>query len=141
MGTITSLTTQAKNPNRVNVFIDDEFACGLALEVALELRVGQVITRQFVFEGDMLRLNADMSGGFVRVEVLDPNFQPYPGFAAEECDPIHAPISQVWHTVSWQGQNDLRMLWNKPVRLLFHLHQASLYAFEFAATGRSYGRF
>ena len=45
MGTITSLTTQAKNPNRVNVFIDDEFACGLALEVALELRVGQVITR------------------------------------------------------------------------------------------------
>ena len=45
MGTITSLTTQAKNPNRVNVFIDDEFACDLALEVALELRVGQVITR------------------------------------------------------------------------------------------------
>ncbi|HEY1409528.1 MAG TPA: RecX family transcriptional regulator [Promineifilum sp.] len=39
------MTTQAKNPNRVNVFIDDEFACGLALEVALELRVGQVITR------------------------------------------------------------------------------------------------
>ena len=45
MGTITSLTTQAKNPNRVNVFIDDEFACGLALAIALELRVGQVITR------------------------------------------------------------------------------------------------
>ena len=45
MGTITSLTTQAKNPNRVNVYIDDEFACGIALEIALELRVGQVITR------------------------------------------------------------------------------------------------
>lgn len=45
MGTITSLTTQAKNPNRVNVFIDDEFACGLARAIALELRVGQVITR------------------------------------------------------------------------------------------------
>jgi hypothetical protein len=97
--------------------------------------VGQVITRQFVFEGDTLRVNADVSGGFVRVAVLDPNFQPYPGFAAEECDPIHAPISQVWHTISWQGLNDLRTLWNKPVRLVFHLHQSSLYAFEFAATG------
>ena len=45
MGTITFLTTQAKNPNRVNVYIDDEFTCGIALEIALELRVGQVITR------------------------------------------------------------------------------------------------
>jgi regulatory protein len=45
MGTITALTTQAKNPGRVNVFIDDDFACGLALEIALDLRVGQEITR------------------------------------------------------------------------------------------------
>lgn len=45
MGTITALTAQVKNPDRVNVFIDGAFACGLALPVAAGLRIGQVITR------------------------------------------------------------------------------------------------
>lgn len=45
MGTITALTAQVKNPNRVNVFIDGDFAIGLALEVAAALRVGQQITQ------------------------------------------------------------------------------------------------
>jgi len=45
MGTITALTGQVKNPNRVNVFIDGDFALGLALEVAAALRVGQPITQ------------------------------------------------------------------------------------------------
>ena len=92
---------------------------------------GKVITRQFVFEGNELRVNADTGGGYLRVEVLDPTFKPYPGFSVEECDPIHAPREQIWHTVTWQGARDLSALWDKPVRLVFHLHQASLYAFEF----------
>ncbi len=96
---------------------------------------GQVITRQFVFAGDTLRVNADVTGGYLRTEVLDPQFQPYPGFSAAECDPIHAPADQIWHTVTWQGQRDLRVLWDKPVRLVFHLHQSSLYAFEFIEEG------
>jgi regulatory protein len=45
MGTITALTAQVKNPDRVNVFIDGEFALGLALAVAAELRLGQQITQ------------------------------------------------------------------------------------------------
>ncbi len=44
MGTITALTAQVKNPERVSVFIDGAFACGLALEVAAGLRVGQIVT-------------------------------------------------------------------------------------------------
>lgn len=44
MGTITALTTQVKNPDRVSVFLDGAFACGLAIEVAAGLRVGQTIT-------------------------------------------------------------------------------------------------
>lgn len=46
MGTITALTAQVKNPERVNVFIDGAFALGLALQVALELRIGQEISQQ-----------------------------------------------------------------------------------------------
>lgn len=45
MGTITALTTQVRNPNRVSVFVDGDFALGLALEVAATLRVGQQITQ------------------------------------------------------------------------------------------------
>lgn len=45
MGTITALTAQVKNPNRVNVFIDGDFACGLALEVAAGLQIGRQITQ------------------------------------------------------------------------------------------------
>jgi hypothetical protein len=98
---------------------------------------GQIITRQFVFEGDALKVNADCYGGYIRVEVLDPYFKPYEGFAAEDCDPVCTDDpNQIWHGVSWQGNTDVRALWNKPVRLVFHLHQASLYAFQFEETGR-----
>lgn len=45
MGTITALTTQVKDPNRVNVFIDGDFACVLALEVAAGLQIGRQITQ------------------------------------------------------------------------------------------------
>jgi hypothetical protein len=97
---------------------------------------GQVYTRQFVFEGDVLRINADCYGGYIRVEVLDPFLEPYPGFSAEECDPIFSDDpNRIWHDVRWQGNADVRPLWNKPCRLRFHLRQASLYAFQFATTG------
>lgn len=45
MGTITALTAQVKNPERVSVFIDGDFALGLALSVADGLRIGQEITQ------------------------------------------------------------------------------------------------
>ncbi len=45
MGTITALTAQVKNPDRVNVFIDGTFALGLAMSVAVSLRIGQEISR------------------------------------------------------------------------------------------------
>lgn len=44
MGTITALTAQKRNANRVNVYVDGEFAFGLADVVAARLRVGQTLT-------------------------------------------------------------------------------------------------
>ncbi len=44
MATITALTAQKKNANRVNLFLDDQFAFGLDTAVALNLRVGQVLS-------------------------------------------------------------------------------------------------
>ena len=92
---------------------------------------GKVYTTQFVFEGNSLKINADCDYGFIRVEILDSKLEPYAGFSAQDCDPVHAPKGQIWHTVTWQGKTDVRALWNKPVRLCFHLLEASLYAFQF----------
>jgi hypothetical protein len=91
---------------------------------------GRVLTKQFVFEGAKLRVNADCARGAVKVALLDPSHEPYEGFGADACDGLHGP--DVWHTVTCRGKSDVRALWNKPVRIEFQLHDASLYAFEFA---------
>ncbi len=43
---ITELQTQKRNPNRVNVYLDGEFAFGLARIVAAWLQVGQELTQE-----------------------------------------------------------------------------------------------
>ncbi|NJN43667.1 MAG: hypothetical protein HC806_02315 [Anaerolineae bacterium] len=47
---ITGLQAQKKNPQRINVFIDDEFAFGLSRIVAAWLRVGQEISETKIAE-------------------------------------------------------------------------------------------
>lgn len=96
-----------------------------------EYERGDVYTTQFVFEGDGLRINARCDYGFVRVEALDSKMEPYPGFSAEECVPVHGPADRIWHDVRWTSCNSLRGLWNKPIRLRFHLLEAALYGFQF----------
>jgi len=49
---ITALKAQKKNPNRINVYLDGEFAFGLARIVAAWLRIGQVLS-----EDEIARLN------------------------------------------------------------------------------------
>jgi regulatory protein len=44
MATITDLTSQKRNADRINVFLDGRFAFGLPVEVAAELRVGQQLS-------------------------------------------------------------------------------------------------
>lgn len=44
MGKITALTRQKRNPDRINVFIDDSFAFGLAEITAAYLHVGQTLS-------------------------------------------------------------------------------------------------
>jgi len=53
VGTITSLVVQERNKQRVNVYIDGEFAFGLAMIEALKLRKGQRLS-----EADIAQLQA-----------------------------------------------------------------------------------
>jgi regulatory protein len=44
MGKITALTRQKRNPDRINVYLDDVFAFGLAAITAVSLRIGQILS-------------------------------------------------------------------------------------------------
>lgn len=46
MGTVTSLEIQKRDPNRVSVFLDGEFALGVPKIVAARLRVGQSLSAE-----------------------------------------------------------------------------------------------
>ena len=43
---ITALKAQKKNPNRISVFLDGEYAFGLARIVAAWLKIGQVLSEE-----------------------------------------------------------------------------------------------
>lgn len=49
-GTITRLAPQKRNKERINVYLDGEFAFGLALNAASGLRVGQTLSGQEIDE-------------------------------------------------------------------------------------------
>lgn len=53
MAKITALTRQKKNPDRINVFLDGEFAFGLAEITAVYLKIGQELS-----DADIARLQA-----------------------------------------------------------------------------------
>jgi len=50
VGVVTSLKQQARNSERVNVFIDDEFRLGLTKELAARLRIGQELSDRQIEE-------------------------------------------------------------------------------------------
>jgi regulatory protein len=59
--TITALTIQKKNPNRVNIFLDGEFSFGLYIINAGHLKVGQTISKETI---DSLMKDDQIEDGF-----------------------------------------------------------------------------
>jgi regulatory protein len=46
MRTVTAIEVQKKNPNRVNIYLDDQFAFGVSRIVAVWLKVGQQLSEE-----------------------------------------------------------------------------------------------
>lgn len=46
MATITAITAQVKNKDRVNIFLDDQYAFSLAIAAAVGLKVGDTLTEE-----------------------------------------------------------------------------------------------
>lgn len=108
---------------------------------------GEFTTKPFVLEGDELEINYSTSvAGFVRVEILDADGNPIPGFRAEDCYEIFG--DELDRTVVWKkGHADILdenhvekpispanvsfALGGQVVRLRFVMKAAHLYSFRF----------
>ncbi|MSQ95514.1 MAG: hypothetical protein EXR98_13275 [Gemmataceae bacterium] len=89
---------------------------------------GTLTTRPLMFLGDTLVVNANAAGGSLRVEALDGEGKPIPGFQAADCQPITS--DGIRHVVTWKKNPDCHLLQARPIKLRFHLNNAKLYSFE-----------
>ncbi|HAA61692.1 MAG TPA: hypothetical protein DCE39_12260 [Planctomycetaceae bacterium] len=90
---------------------------------------GEVLTKPFRLSGNTLQVNVDARAGRVRVEVLDENSRPIPGFSGDDAVEYQA-VDELRFKPAWKGQKDLSPLSGQVVRLRFCLHNARLFAFQ-----------
>lgn len=99
---------------------------------------GVLITRPITFSGAHLFINADMTGGELRVEVLDQAGEVIAPFARANCVPISG--SSTRQAVAWR-EGSLAALNGRPVRLRFIMTRGRLFSFWVSPwpTGESRG--
>jgi hypothetical protein len=84
--------------------------------------IGTIVTKPIECPGERLYVSADAAGGSLRVGVIGAE-----GMGLDECEPIVADVTD--EPVIWRNGRDLSKLIGKPIRLLFELRSARLYAF------------
>ena len=83
--------------------------------------------------GNAMSLNVDAKDGEARVQVLDPDGRPLPGFTFTDCKPVRGDSLDA--PVQWQ--RPLTAIEGRPARLEFSLRNARLYAFYLHGRGIS----
>lgn len=88
---------------------------------------GSLTTKPLLLAEDGLLVNCDARDGSLTVEILDESGAPIPPFSREVCVPVSEDAVAV--PVRWRERSTVAELEDRPVRLRFHLENASLYAF------------
>ncbi|MCH1502361.1 MAG: hypothetical protein L7V86_02145, partial [Verrucomicrobiales bacterium] len=97
-----------------------------------QTKPGELITKPLIFIGDNLTVNYDSqlgNAGSIRVEILDAQRHPIPGFTIQESTPLST--DEIDATVTWKGGSDLSALAGTPIHLRFVLHHTDLFSFRF----------
>ena len=97
--------------------------------------VRQLTTRPVRFSGRYLFVNADVSRGSLRVEVLDVNGRPIEPFSIGKSTPIGG-VDGTRLAVTWDGRPTLAELAGQPVRFRFTIDAGRLYSFWVSASPR-----
>jgi len=91
---------------------------------------GEMITKTLTFTGGELYLNyATSAAGSIRVQILDGDGVPIPGFEAEKSFEIIG--NQIARAVRWNDSTDLSSLAGTPIRLRFVMKDAELFSIQF----------
>jgi len=91
---------------------------------------GSLLTKPVVFEGNRLRLNANIHPeGYIRAAFLDSDQKPIRGFSLAES--ISLQGDSIDHLVTWSGNENIGALAGKPVRLYLQMKNTELYSFRF----------
>ncbi|HRN55192.1 MAG TPA: hypothetical protein PLL71_02000 [Agriterribacter sp.] len=94
------------------------------------MKEGSITTKLIKFEGKELEINYSTSAaGSVKIEVLDADDKPIPGFSKEDADEIIG--NEIKRIVYWKNDQPLYTLSGKPIRLKFYLKDADLFSFKF----------
>ena len=92
---------------------------------------GRTQTKPLTFSGSQLVLNYETSAaGHLRVEIQDEEGAPIPGYMLDECTPLIG--DEIERAVTWGDTTAVASLVGRPVRLLFELKDADVYALRFA---------
>jgi hypothetical protein len=89
---------------------------------------GQVTTKPFKVEGDILEVNIDASDGEFIIEVLDDAGNPFSG-RDRSSNRIGKGVDQTHFQYGWRDDTGLSELKGNIVRLRFHLRNARLFSF------------
>lgn len=89
---------------------------------------GTLTTIPVTFSGDRLEVNAKTdNGGWIAVHLLDAAGKPVDGYG--KSDPVKG--DSLRHVVTWDGNQGVGALGNRPVVLRFEMKDAKLFAFAF----------
>ena len=93
--------------------------------------IGTIVTKPFHWRGEDLYLNADARWGEIYAEIQDGETgRPHPGFWVPGEEPPPFTGNSLGDKYIWKHPHDL--VFEKPVRLKFYLHQARLYSYWLA---------
>ncbi len=91
---------------------------------------GYLTTEKLSFNGRYFFVNADVKakGAQLRVELLDTDGNPIPGFTKRDCVVMRG-TDKTKQQITWKGKQDLNELAGRTIRAKFYLTRGDLYAF------------
>jgi len=88
------------------------------------------IIYRFYFQVQSCKFQDSTSAaGEIRVEIQDENGKPIGGFTMKESQPLIG--NEIMRIVSWNGNENVKSLASKPVRLRIYMKDANLYSLRF----------
>ena len=96
--------------------------------VSIDAGEGTLTTRLLKISGDRLVINADASLGSIKVEILDQDGEPLPGFGLKDARSVIG--DQLRHLIQWSGGSDLGYLKGKKIAFKFHIDRSKLFSFQ-----------